>query len=553
MLGDRTFDDRVAAALARAERTRRNAAPGDMPPDEAEYLASLTSDAPAMEPDLHPASSSPQDQPAHDADAQAAADAPDEGGRRSQADALVAFVVDRFDLFRDESRTAYARDRATGITRRLESRSFRDAIAAAFFEAEGKAARDQSLREARMTLSGLAQADLRAVHVRVAGADRRYWIDLCRDGDALAVRLEPGKWAVEAAGPIFCRSEAMQPLPVPTSGEDGIEPLWRVANLKPEDRVVVVAWLIDCLRPDTPYPVLELLGEQGSAKSTTQTALRRLIDANAADLRAPPRSAEDAFVSAASGHVLSLENVSHLKPEIQDALCVIATGGAFARRALYTNDDESVVKCKRPIILNGISAAVTQQDLVSRALSIELPIIRDAQSRGDLDADFERDRGQILGGLLDIAARALEILPSVSLPADQRPRLLEFALLGMAVAEAMGRPSSEFVDAFKRIQRVGIERTLEGAPIAVALLSYLEEWGHGTHELTAGEWHTKLEQFRPPGSADAWPRTPKGMGDAFRRLAPALRQIGIDCGSAGNIGGRVRWRVNSKESFQNKS
>ena len=63
MLGDRTFDDRVAAALARAERTRRNAAPGDMPPDEAEYLASLTSDAPAMEPDLHPASSSPQDQP----------------------------------------------------------------------------------------------------------------------------------------------------------------------------------------------------------------------------------------------------------------------------------------------------------------------------------------------------------------------------------------------------------------------------------------------------------------------------------------------------------
>lgn len=493
-----------------------------------------------------------EDAPAQQADTPAA----DEGepeGRRSQADQLVAFVAERYELFRDDSKAAYALERSTGITRRLEGRAFRDRIAAAFFEAEGRAVRDQALREARITLGGLAQVDERAVHVRVAGADRAYWLDLGRDGDAQAVRLEPGRWTVAPAEPIFCRSESMQPLPVPTSSEDGIGPLWRVANVAPADRLIVIAWLIDCLRPDTPFPVLELLGEQGSAKSTTQTALRRLIDPNAADLRAPPRTPEDCFISASAAHMLSLENVSHLKPEIQDALCVIATGGATARRMLYTDADESVIRCKRPIILNGIGAAVTQQDLVSRALSIELPTIRDAQARGDLEADFERSRGQILGALLDIAARALDILPRMALPAEQRPRLLEFALLGMATAEAMGQDRREFMDAFRRVQRVGVERTLEGSPVAVAILSYLESRGHGAFEMSAGDWHTQLDAFRPPGAGDAWPRTPKGMGDAFRRLAPALRQVGIDCTALGNVGGRVRWRVNSKENFQTMS
>lgn len=52
----------------------------------------------------------------------------------------------------------------------------------------------------------------------------------------------------------------------------------------------------------------------------------------------------------------------------------------------------------------------------------------------------------------------------------------------------------------------------------------------------------RLEDYKPLG-ADAWPRSPRGLGDALRRAAPALRLLGIECKSAGNFGGKVYWAL----------
>lgn len=37
-----------------------------------------------------------------------------------------------------------------------------------------------------------------------------------------------------------------------------------------------------------------------------------------------------------------------------------------------------------------------------------------------------------------------------------------------------------------------------------------------------------LEQYNGRERHDYWPRSPKGLGDGFRRAAPALRILGID-------------------------
>lgn len=213
----------------------------------------------------------------------------------------------------------------------------------------------------------------------------------------------------------------------------------------------------------------------------------------------------------------------------------------MAKRKLYTDADESVISVKRPIVLNGISAAVTAQDLVDRCLTIEMPVIKERLEADKLVNQLEEQRPALLGALLDIAAKALALLPSQSLPPEQRPRLLEFALLGMAVAQAAGQQPEDFLAEFNASRQESLARTIDASPVATAVMEYLEANPRGmtasVKEITA-----TLDRYRPLGS-DAWPKTAKGMGDSLRRAAPALRQLGMECSCLGKIGGAVKWSI----------
>ena len=85
--------------------------------------------------------------------------------------------------------------------------------------------------------------------------------------------------------------------------------------------MLVVAWVLACLRNRGPYPLMVLSGEQGSAKSTFSAILRALLDPNTAPLRALPREDRDLFIAASNGHIMCFDNVSGLSAWISDTLC----------------------------------------------------------------------------------------------------------------------------------------------------------------------------------------------------------------------------------------
>ena len=80
-------------------------------------------------------------------------------------------------------------------------------------------------------------------------------------------------------------------------------------------------------------------------------------------------------------------------------------------------------------------------------------------------------------------------------------------------------------------------------PILAALAAYLADVAGGFNG-TLSELLDRLDRYRPHG--EAWPRSPKGLGDALRRLAPALRLIGFECKNLPKIGGVIRWHIFSK-------
>ncbi len=475
----------------------------------------------------------------------------DETEKISQASALVAFVEEHADLFHDQNGEVYAETKDVRETRRLDSRQFKDWLVAHFYKKSGKSARDQSTREALSTLAGLGRyrGECRDVYIRVALQGTAYYLDLGEAGKNRAVKVTAGRWEIVENPPVrFIRPETLRPLPEPRRG-GVISELWKIANIPEDSRLLVLAWLAECLRPDTPFPVLELMGEQGSAKSTTQAALRRLIDPNACDLRAAPKAVEDMFVGAGASWLVSYENISHLSAPMQDALCVLSTGGGFAKRKLYSDADESVITVKRPVVLNGISVAVTAQDLVDRTLSIETPVIRERVETTALWAAFDRQHGHLLGALLDVVAGALAKLPDIHIPAAERPRLAEFARFGMAVAEATGKSGADFMRQFNACRQEAIARTLDASPVATAVQAWCAQNPIGATD-TAGNLMARMEAFKPQ-RVESWPWSGKGFADALRRAAPALRQNGIECRSLPKIGGVIRWEIKPRENHTN--
>ena len=481
------------------------------------------------------------------AKAEDAGDDDDDEKKRSQTDMLVTYARENFELVHDHNGDVFAKCAKTSEVRRLSGRQFKDRLIAGFYQKTQMAVRDQSMREALGTLQALGRfnGDPQAVHVRVAAFGGKYYIDMGESGNSRAIELGANHWRIVDCPPVlFVRADSMQLLPAPAHG-GSMAPLWKIANIPEKLRIVVVAWLIDAMRPETPYPGLELVGEQGSGKSTAAEALRRVLDPNSCNLRGAPKTVEDIFVTAGQNHLVAFENVSHLAGPMQDALAILSTGGGYSKRQLYSNDEEHIINVRRPWMVNGISIAVTQQDLVDRVISVECPVIAERQSSSKQWRDFETDLPGILGGLLDLAAVALGVLPDMTLPSADRPRLVEFVLLGMAVAKASKQKPADFLDTFKELRAETVARTLDASPVASAVVDMIDADPSG---ITAPVKTilAKLEHYKPLG-AEAWPKSPKGLGDALRRAAPALRQMGIECKCLGKgSGGVVRWTIQKK-------
>ncbi|MGC8509009.1 MAG: hypothetical protein ACP5NM_12200, partial [Thiomonas sp.] len=246
----------------------------------------------------------------------------------SQASVLVAFVRERCRLVHDQNGGVYAIEHATNEVRNIERKAFKTWLHAKFYTETRKAARSQSVAEALTTLAGIGLHDGEPaeVHIRCAALGDGFVLDLGEPGKSRAIVVRPGGWTVtEHHGVMFTRPDSMKPLPEPVGGRT-LDALWSLVNVPESARLLVTAWLLDCLRPDTPFPLLEAIGEQGSAKSGLQKLLKRLIDPSAIELRSAPRGGEDVFVGAGQGWLLAYDNVSHLSADLQDVLCRVATG-----------------------------------------------------------------------------------------------------------------------------------------------------------------------------------------------------------------------------------
>ncbi len=440
-------------------------------------------------------------------------------------------MLEGLELFCDPSGEAYVAVEINerSEVHRIESTPFERLLGELSYRSYGKAPSAEVTNAVVATLAARAryEGSVEEVFVRVGRAPGKVYVDL-GDSTRRVVEIDEEGWRILDASPIRFRRRAGM-LALPTPEHDGSLGWLRACLNVPEDGAwaLVLGLLVGALHPEGPYPVGILHGEQGSAKSTAARLIRALVDPASPPLRGTPGSVDDLVIGASSSWMLAFDNLSGISGVYSDVICQLSTGGGYAKRRLYRDDDEILFDLKRPVLINGINDLAKREDLASRALIIRMPHIPRSERRREavIMAEFEAMYPKVLGALYDAVSCALGRVSEVEL--NGHPRMADFAAWIVAAEPALPLEDGEFLRAYEHNQEEVVMTALESDAVAVGIinLAYSQPGWQGTmsemlHILNRdiGEDHRRDRW---------WPKNARALSDRVSRLASFLSSAGV--------------------------
>ncbi len=473
--------------------------------------------------------------------------------KRNQRDLLLD-LTEELDLWSDDDGIGYATvprkmTNAQGDTSSwfenypLKSTAFRNFLTGRFYQKYFAGCGAQALTDAILTLQAKALAEGRKFQpsIRVTGTRENLFIDL-GDEHWRSIEVTRSGWQYTQPPIRFIRTKGMAPLVVPFP-EGSVEDLNKLRSLLGLDGInndsiwtLLLGWVIGALMPAGPYPALVLVGPQGSGKSTCAKVFRRLLDPSTVELRSLPKDERDLFLAAKNNRLLVFDNLSGLSKPMSDAMCKIATGGGYATRALYTDEEESVFSVIRPIVINGIDDLTTRHDLAQRSILINLPEISEEHRvpESEFWDQFEGIRPRVFGALLHAISVAMRNYEQARKSIPKLPRMADFSIWATAAEEALGLSKGAFLSAYT-INRQEIAELGTETPLVEALRCLLL----ARNPATGTPMDLLKDLQRQAGDqAQLLPKLPSVLSNELRRMAPELRRIGITVDSTRSNGRR---------------
>jgi hypothetical protein len=327
--------------------------------------------------------------------------------KKSQAEKLVKLAVDKeVTFFHTPAKAAYARLSVEGHFEIYNTRSkaFKQWWSKELYSSEGIAPNSDSLNSAINIIEGKAiyEGETHDLNNRVADYKKKFYYDLT-DTAWRAVEISETGWEIIEQPPIIFQRYQHQKQQIEPVHNGDISKVLNFVNLEkgnePEDnqQLLFLVYLVASFVPDIPHPIIHPYGHHGAAKSTFMRVIKRLADPSIEELLICPKDVNDLAQKLSHHWVCFFDNLTTIPDWLSDMLCRVATGAAFAKRELFTDDSDIIFQLKRIAGMNGINIVATKADLLDRTIPLELMDIPEDKRRMEKDfwLEFNDDVPQI--------------------------------------------------------------------------------------------------------------------------------------------------------------
>ncbi len=469
------------------------------------------------------------------------------------------------DLFLDQFGAPYAAVRIGEHfeTLPLKDSRFRNWLCRIYYTEENNVLNSESISNVLNVLKAKAEFEgsARNLSLRVTSTTEEpftIYYDLANK-DWRVVKVTPDGWTVEYCPIIFRRYKSQQPQLYPSReySPDVFDRFMDLMNIKDEDdKILVKGYLISLFYPDIPKPILILMAEQGSAKTTEQELEKMTVDPSSTLTLTFPRDINELVQKLSHNYIAYFDNVSKLQDWVSDQLCRAATGSGFSKRELYTDDEDVIYNFIRCIGINGINIGGLKPDLLDRSIIRKRePISKEKRrKKQDIHAEYESIRPQLLGYIFDVLAKILQVKSKGGIKIDGLPRMADFAEIGEIACRCMGYDDNRFLNAYYKNIQLQVDEAIAANLVSNAIIKFMEdksEWTGTATELLTGLQEAATE-LKINVNAKAWPKGANVLSGRLNEVKTNLREIGIiiDNEAAKNPKTRVKTILICKQSFE---
>ena len=346
---------------------------------------------------------------------------------------------------------------------------------------------------------------------RVAPVEGGIEIEL-GDESYTRVRITADKVEIVESGSeaLFYRTTQMMPLAYPAT-VGNLDLLKKHVYLRPAMYKLWLGWITFTMatpkRSSAKYPILSLVGGQGSTKTALAKLSQRLVDPSSIGVQKLHGNSKDFAIAAQSNHVLAFDNLRTLAADLSDTMCMAATGGNITSRQLYTDCDLSVLNVHVALILNGIHSFVNQSDMAQRTLPLHLEPMPEKLRKSDaeLEAALVADLPQIQRGLFELISKVFAQLPHAQVTNPER--MIDFVKWLAAMERVDGVTAGVYQAEYSYALQQGQLDSMQESILATAIMDLSEASTGGVWSGTPAELLVALDFAATPGTKRSrdWP------------------------------------------------